>query len=100
MSANTIRMGRNDDHHTGVAEELNPLTSSGDSGVATATDADSPVDGELARVLEVSTEIPTLSPAEARQLDQDRYQLLTTREKEVLQLVGQGYSAPEIGARL
>jgi DNA-binding NarL/FixJ family response regulator len=32
--------------------------------------------------------------------ERERYERLTERERSVLQLVGQGYSAPEIGARL
>ena len=34
------------------------------------------------------------------QADRERYERLTERERTVLRLVAQGYSAPEIGARL
>jgi DNA-binding NarL/FixJ family response regulator len=34
------------------------------------------------------------------QTDREQFERLTKREQSVLQLVGQGYSAPEIGARL
>ena len=34
------------------------------------------------------------------QTDRERYEMLTPRERAVLRLIGQGYSAPEIGDRL
>jgi DNA-binding NarL/FixJ family response regulator len=34
------------------------------------------------------------------QAERDRYEMLTERERNVLRLVAEGYSAPEIGARL
>jgi two-component system, NarL family, response regulator NreC len=34
------------------------------------------------------------------QTDREQYERLTDRERSVLRMVGQGYSAPEIGARL
>jgi two-component system, NarL family, response regulator NreC len=34
------------------------------------------------------------------QAERDRYEMLTDRERNVLRLVAEGYSAPEIGARL
>jgi DNA-binding CsgD family transcriptional regulator len=37
---------------------------------------------------------------EPERSDHDRYARLTVRERDVLRLVGQGYSAPEIGDRL
>jgi two-component system, NarL family, response regulator NreC len=41
-----------------------------------------------------------LSRKDPAQEDRDRFERLTQREQDVLRLVAQGYSAPEIGARL
>jgi two-component system, NarL family, response regulator NreC len=41
-----------------------------------------------------------LGTKEAAGTDRQRWEKLTDRERDVLRLVGQGYSAPEIGARL
>ena len=40
------------------------------------------------------------SPADRPTTEQERYERLTQRERNVLRLVGQGFSAPEIGAKL
>jgi len=41
-----------------------------------------------------------MSVIDPAQTDREQFERLTKRERSVLQLVGQGYSAPEIGARL
>jgi DNA-binding NarL/FixJ family response regulator len=41
-----------------------------------------------------------LTKKDPAQSDRERYEKLTERERDVLRLVGQGYSAPEIGERL
>ena len=41
-----------------------------------------------------------LTKKDPAQSDRERYERLTERERDVLRLVGQGYSAPEIGERL
>lgn len=41
-----------------------------------------------------------LTRPDPRKADRDRYERLTDREKDVLRLVAEGYSAPEIGERL
>jgi len=41
-----------------------------------------------------------MSANDPAETDRKRFERLTKRERIVLQLVGQGYSAPEIGARL
>jgi DNA-binding NarL/FixJ family response regulator len=44
--------------------------------------------------------IKGLTKKDPAQVDHDRYQALTQRERDVLRLVAQGYSAPEIGEQL
>lgn len=41
-----------------------------------------------------------LTKKDPAQTDRERYEKLTERERDVLRLVGQGYSAPEIGEKL
>lgn len=41
-----------------------------------------------------------LTPTNSRHTNRARFEQLTPREREVVRLVGQGYSAPEIGVRL
>jgi DNA-binding NarL/FixJ family response regulator len=44
--------------------------------------------------------IKGLTRKDPAQADQDRYNALTQRERDVLRLIAQGYSAPEIGEQL
>jgi two-component system, NarL family, response regulator NreC len=44
--------------------------------------------------------IKGLTKKDPAQVDHDRYNSLTQRERDVLRLVAQGYSAPEIGEQL
>jgi DNA-binding NarL/FixJ family response regulator len=44
--------------------------------------------------------IKGLTKKDPAQADHDRYNALTQRERDVLRLVAQGYSAPEIGEQL
>ena len=41
-----------------------------------------------------------LTRKDPRQLDRERFEKLTERERDVLRLTAQGYSAPEIGEKL
>jgi DNA-binding NarL/FixJ family response regulator len=90
-------------------EYLVPVMEAGASGYVLKTEADRELvnavravaHGDVyvrpaaARVL-----VKKLATKDAEHSDQDRYSRLTERERHVLRLVGQGYSAPEIGNRL
>jgi DNA-binding NarL/FixJ family response regulator len=90
-------------------EYLVPVMEAGASGYLVKTDADKELvnairaitHGDLfvrpkaARVL--ANKLKAKDPA---QTDRERFETLTPRERAVVRFVGQGYSAPEIGARL
>lgn len=90
-------------------EYLVPVIEAGASGYVLKTEADRELVNAVRAVAHGDVYV---RPAAARVLakklvtkdaersDQDRYSRLTERERDVLRLVGQGYSAPEIGDRL
>jgi DNA-binding NarL/FixJ family response regulator len=90
-------------------EYLVSVMEAGASGYLVKTDADKEL---VNAVRAVSHGDVYVRPAAARilakkltakdpaQAQRERYEKLTARERDVLKLVGQGYSAPEIGARL
>ena len=47
-----------------------------------------------------NTTAPAVPEKDPIEIERERYERLTVRERDVLRLVGQGYSAPEIGQRL
>lgn len=90
-------------------EYLGPVIEAGASGYLVKSDADRElvtavraiahgdayVRPSAARVL-----AKRMIVADPRQVDRARYERLTDRERAVLRLTGQGFSAPEIGTRL
>jgi len=88
---------------------LVPVIEAGASGYLVKTDADRELGNAIRAVAHGDLH---MRPAAARTLakkltakppvhsEREGYERLTDREREVLRLVGQGYSAPEIGARL
>jgi two-component system response regulator NreC len=90
-------------------EHLVPVIEAGASGYVLKTEADRELINAIRAVAHGDVYLrPAASRVLARRLgaketeysDQDRYARLTDRERAVLRLVGQGYSAPEIGDRL
>jgi len=90
-------------------EHLVPVMEAGASGYVLKTEADRELVNAIRAVAHGDVYLrPSASRVLARRLvtketkhsDQDRYARLTDRERAVLRLVGQGYSAPEIGDRL
>jgi len=90
-------------------EHLVPVIEAGASGYVLKTEADRELVNAIRAVAHGDVYLrPSASRVLARRLvtketkhsDQDRYARLTDRERAVLRLVGQGYSAPEIGDRL
>ena len=90
-------------------EHLVPVMEAGASGYVLKTEADRELVNAIRAVAHGDVYLrPAASRVLARRLvpretehsDQDRYARLTDRERAVLRLVGQGYSAPEIGNRL
>jgi two-component system, NarL family, response regulator NreC len=91
------------------ADYLVPVMKAGASGYLMKTDADRELVNAIRAVAHgdvyvrpaaarlLAAKLSTKGPA---QTEQERYEMLTQRERSVLQLIGQGYSAPEIGARL
>jgi len=91
------------------AGEVVPIMEAGAAGYLVKTDADRALENAIRAVAHGD---PHGHPAPARALakkttpkptvrsEREGYQRLTEREREVLRLVGQGYSAPEIGSRL
>jgi len=93
------------------AEEdyLIPVMEAGASGYLVKTDADRELANAIRSVAHGDIHVrPSAARVLAKKLtakdpvlsERERYERLTERERSVLQLVGQGYSAPEIGARL
>ena len=90
-------------------EYLVPVMEAGASGYVLKTEADRELVNAVRAVAHGDVYVrPTaarvlvkkLATKDAERSDQDRYSRLTERERHVLRLVGQGYSAPEIGNRL
>ena len=90
-------------------EHLVPVMEAGASGYVLKTEADRELVNAIRAVAHGDVYLrPSASRVLARRLvaketdhsDQDRYARLTDRERAVLRLVGQGFSAPEIGDRL
>ena len=90
-------------------EYLVPVMEAGASGYLLKTEADRELVNAVRAVAHGDIYVrPTAARILARKLvtkdaehsDRDRYARLTVRERDVLRLVGQGYSAPEIGDRL
>src|SRR5678810_661378 len=90
-------------------EHLVPVMEAGASGYLLKTEADRELVNAVRAVAHGDIYVrPTAARILARKLvtkdaehsDRDRYARLTVRERDVLRLVGQGYSAPEIGDRL
>jgi DNA-binding NarL/FixJ family response regulator len=88
---------------------LVPAMAAGASGYLVKTDAERELINAIHAVVHGETYIrPVAARAMAKKLaakdevltDKEQYARLTERERNVLRLVGQGYSAPEIGARL
>lgn len=88
---------------------LVPAMAAGASGYLVKTDAERELINAIHAVVHGETYIrPIAARAMAKKLaakdetltDKEQYARLTERERNVLRLVGQGYSAPEIGARL
>jgi len=90
-------------------EHLVPVMEAGASGFVLKTEADRELVNAIRAVAHGDVYLrPSASRVLARRLvtketehsDHDRYARLTDRERAVLRLVGQGFSAPEIGDRL
>jgi len=90
-------------------EHLVPVMEAGASGYVLKTEADRELVNAIRAVAHGDVYLrPSASRVLARRLvtketehsDHDRYARLTDRERAVLRLVGQGFSAPEIGDRL
>jgi two-component system, NarL family, response regulator NreC len=88
---------------------LSPVMQAGASGYLMKADADRELVGAVRAVAHGDTRMrPTVTRAPASKAaakdpltaDRQQYEKLTMRERDVLRLVGQGYSAPEIGAQL
>lgn len=88
---------------------LIPVMEAGASGYLVKTDADKELisavravaHGEMyLRPAAAMVLARTLTTKDSPQYERQQYERLTPRERDVLRLVGYGYSAPEIGARL
>ena len=88
---------------------LIPVMEAGASGYLVKTDADKELisavravaHGEMyLRPAAAMVLAKTLTTKDSPQYERQQYERLTPRERDVLRLVGYGYSAPEIGARL
>jgi len=88
---------------------LVPVMEAGASGYLVKSDADRELVNAIRAVAHGDVFVrPTAARVLARKLttkdpmltERERYEMLTGRERSVLQMIGQGYSAPEIGARL
>ena len=90
-------------------EYLVPVMEAGAAGYLLKTEADRELVSAVRAIAHGDVFVrPTAARILAKKLvskdseitDKDRYARLTERERDVLRLVGQGYSAPEIGDRL
>jgi DNA-binding NarL/FixJ family response regulator len=90
-------------------EYLSPAMEAGASGYLLKTDADRELVSAIRAVAHGDIFIHAagnralarkLSSTEPHRTNRARFEQLTPREREVVRLVGQGYSAPEIGKRL
>lgn len=88
---------------------LVPVMEAGASGYLVKTDADRELINAVRAIAHGDVHMrpnaarvlaKKLTPKDSTQTDRVRYEALTPREREVLRLVGGGYSAPEIGERL
>jgi DNA-binding NarL/FixJ family response regulator len=88
---------------------LVPAMEAGASGYLVKTDADRELVNAVRAIAHGDVHVRpnagrvlarNLTPRDSVETDRARHEALTPRERDVLRLVGGGYSAPEIGARL
>jgi len=88
---------------------LVPVIEAGASGFLVKTDADRELVNAIRAVAHGDVYVrPTaarflakkLTTKDSHETEREQFEKLTARERSVLQMIGQGYSAPEIGARL